>query len=221
MATELQIAANRRNAQLSTGPKTPEGKAISSQNALKTGIDAKTLIVKYENPETFEDLTARYYDHFAPAGEDERALVDVLISSEWMRLRYLRVETSIWDSGLDDSKTLVGKAFGWSSEALLRVDRRLNSALRSYTHALKQLQTIQSKRPAAPEPPPSRPAAQNDSPPVAAEPLTPESGPFLISNNSAPAPDPLPAAAQPRAVTITPAQPAPPDRLHCQIESEP
>ena len=46
MSTENQIEANRQNAQLCTGPKTEEGKARSSQNALKTGIYAKAAIVR-------------------------------------------------------------------------------------------------------------------------------------------------------------------------------
>ena len=36
MATTLQIEANRRNAQNSTGPRTDQGKAVSRFNALKT-----------------------------------------------------------------------------------------------------------------------------------------------------------------------------------------
>ena len=36
-----QLAANRRNAQKSTGPKTPEGRAVSKMNALKHGILSK------------------------------------------------------------------------------------------------------------------------------------------------------------------------------------
>jgi hypothetical protein len=35
MATQQQILANRSNAQLSTGPRTEQGKAISRMNALK------------------------------------------------------------------------------------------------------------------------------------------------------------------------------------------
>ena len=38
MATEAQIAANRRNAAKSTGPKTKRGRAASSQNARRHGL---------------------------------------------------------------------------------------------------------------------------------------------------------------------------------------
>ena len=38
MATDKQIAANRRNGALSRGPKTAVGKARSSRNALKHGL---------------------------------------------------------------------------------------------------------------------------------------------------------------------------------------
>jgi hypothetical protein len=38
MATDRQIAANRRNGALSRGPKTAAGKARSSRNALKHGL---------------------------------------------------------------------------------------------------------------------------------------------------------------------------------------
>ena len=38
MATEAQTAANRRNAESSTGPRTKEGKSRSSRNAVTFGI---------------------------------------------------------------------------------------------------------------------------------------------------------------------------------------
>lgn len=40
MATEKQIAANRRNATRSTGPRTPEGKERSRMNALRHGLSS-------------------------------------------------------------------------------------------------------------------------------------------------------------------------------------
>ncbi len=44
MATEKQIAANQRNAALSTGPKTDEGKALSRANAVTHGLTSDTLV---------------------------------------------------------------------------------------------------------------------------------------------------------------------------------
>jgi hypothetical protein len=46
--TEAFLAANRRNAQKCTGPRTPEGKARSSLNALKSGRYAHRLPEKLE-----------------------------------------------------------------------------------------------------------------------------------------------------------------------------
>ena len=46
--TEAFLAANRRNAQKCTGPRTPEGKARSSLNALKNGRYAERLPEKLE-----------------------------------------------------------------------------------------------------------------------------------------------------------------------------
>ena len=58
MATQRQIEANRRNAQKCTGPRTPEGKARSSRNALKTGIDAKSAVLPSESAAKLDELTA-------------------------------------------------------------------------------------------------------------------------------------------------------------------
>lgn len=43
--SERRLAANRANTQLSTGPRTPEGKAKSSLNAVKTGLAGRTVLL--------------------------------------------------------------------------------------------------------------------------------------------------------------------------------
>ena len=55
MTTEKKITANRRNAQLSTGPRTQEGKDAVRQNALKHGLlSASSLLGVVDNLRTFE-----------------------------------------------------------------------------------------------------------------------------------------------------------------------
>ena len=50
MATEAQILANRRNAQKSTGPRSPEGKATMTQSAVKRGkpVRRRTTCPSYQ-----------------------------------------------------------------------------------------------------------------------------------------------------------------------------
>jgi hypothetical protein len=95
--TPAQIEANRRNAQHSTGPKTPEGKAASSLNATKYGIMARQLIVQsqyfQESPEEFQSFWAEYHEQLAPVGPLETMLVDQIVAVNW-RMRRVRAAES-------------------------------------------------------------------------------------------------------------------------------
>jgi len=53
MTTEARIHANRLNAQKSTGPTTPQGKAVVSQNALKHGLSARHDVITTESQADF------------------------------------------------------------------------------------------------------------------------------------------------------------------------
>jgi len=53
MTTKKQAAANKENAKNSTGPKTPEGKAVVAMNAISHGILSRRLFLGGENPVEF------------------------------------------------------------------------------------------------------------------------------------------------------------------------
>ena len=77
MATAAQIAANRRNAQRSTGPKTDEGKARVRRNAFKHGMTALTImpVLPQEDPKDLEDRTQQAITAMKPRNPLELDLV--------------------------------------------------------------------------------------------------------------------------------------------------
>ena len=68
MATMRQAAANRQNAQKSTGPKTEEGKAQSRQNGMTHGLTT-TAFVSNKYAAKFEERKAAWKPNFAPADQ--------------------------------------------------------------------------------------------------------------------------------------------------------
>jgi hypothetical protein len=86
VSSPAQIAANRRNAKKSTGPKTTNGKASSRLNALTHGLTAETCLLPGESLADFECLHAQLVAEFTPATVMEEILVDRLAGLVW-RLR--------------------------------------------------------------------------------------------------------------------------------------
>jgi hypothetical protein len=72
--SEARIAANRRNALRSTGPKTPEGKERSRANALKHGLCAAVVVP--ESVELIQQRACDFYDTLRPQNEYHSWLVD-------------------------------------------------------------------------------------------------------------------------------------------------
>lgn len=89
-----RIEANRRNAQKSTGPRTPEGKARSSRNALKHGLTARQVVLPNEDPEAFDAELAEWVEYYRPASPAERAMVERAVHAQWKLRRCARVETA-------------------------------------------------------------------------------------------------------------------------------
>jgi hypothetical protein len=160
MATVRQIEANRRNAQLSHGPRSIEGKAASRFNALKTGIHAKSHVIPGEDPAELEALTEAYHEQFQPAAPLENFLVDALVTADWKLRRLRKVEAELWAQKLAKVTQLTnyneecarGQAYEWHEEAFTRLQRKIDSTERSYYRALKQLQRIENAGDSVPAP---------------------------------------------------------------------
>src|SRR2546423_1604095 len=93
MSTQKQIDANRRNATLSTGPKTPETKTISAMNS--QGPIAKFLVLSSEDNERFEKFEHCYAGQYKPVNEVEQSLVTEIIGSRWRMERLTDLEACL------------------------------------------------------------------------------------------------------------------------------
>ena len=94
MTSDAQIDANRRNARASTGPKSPEGKAAASQNALRHGLTSSQLILFEERQEDFDRFAAELRTAHAPADAVEDGLVERIVMAQWRLRRVWRAETA-------------------------------------------------------------------------------------------------------------------------------
>ncbi len=88
-----------------TGPRTIEGKAISSGNSLKHGLASGRVIVAGEDPADFEALLAVLTAEHAPATETEALLVRQMAQSWWLAQRAIRLQNeSFTETGVDAGK---------------------------------------------------------------------------------------------------------------------
>src|SRR5215471_17468746 len=95
MTSFRQIEANRRNARLSTGPVTEEGKRKSRQNALRHGLTAETVIDALEDAEDYAAFERAVTAEYDAQSAVERELVLRLASLLW-RLRRATIESGLF-----------------------------------------------------------------------------------------------------------------------------
>ena len=148
---KTRAAANRANAQKSTGPKTEQGQAVSSQNAFKHGIYSKAVIIPGEDPAKFEALRADLAAEHRPVGITEEMLVNEIAQHYWRMKRYRTLEAQMYKSkgenaeggvALDTANLVKCIDLGLFTS----IQRALNSAERSFYKALKTLREMQKER---------------------------------------------------------------------------
>jgi len=207
MATLKQLEANRLNAQKSTGPRSVEGKAAIRMNALKSGIDAKSTIIRGESPADLEALTNEYLAAHSPVTPQERFYVDILIRCDWQMRRLTRADAQLWEYQFEElyhlpKNTPLGRIYMCTDTIFTRLQRHIKSLERSYKDASRELALLQSASgaddrfassananpPSPAAPPPPEPTSDPEPPPqpVATEPTSPEIGFVPASSASEP-----------------------------------
>ncbi|MCL5279098.1 MAG: hypothetical protein M1376_04230, partial [Planctomycetes bacterium] len=157
MATEAQIEANRLNAQKSTGPRTPEGKAVVARNALTHGLLARAGVLPGEDEHEFQAHRQGLLQQLRPGTPLEEVLAERAVDLSWRLRRAARdqevayaalyekytegqpqpQEPDAWPTAL--GRMIVEDFCGAAVlERLQRYERRIESGFYKALHELRQ-----------------------------------------------------------------------------------
>ena len=89
--------ANRKNAQHSTGPRTPEGKAASSQNNFRHGLAGNFAVLDWEHLDRFVELASQLHDEHQPTTMTEYLLVERMVQHQWLSQRAMHLQNTCFN----------------------------------------------------------------------------------------------------------------------------
>jgi hypothetical protein len=152
MISEKQLAANRRNAELSTGARTPAGHARSSLNNLRHGLTGQIAILPTEDREAHDRFCNELIDSLKPETPLERQLAQSVAEDNWRLNRIRAIETNMFALGhegerrelqvaLADARTFQAQANQF--QLLTIYEQRIN---RNMHRNLQQFQELQAER---------------------------------------------------------------------------
>ena len=143
MSTAAQISANQLNAQLSTGPRTPEGKSATAKNSTKHGLTAAFPVIRSDAEQAaFNLLESAYQNEIHPFTPTEQTLLKQLILAAWNIDRCHRLESEL------SANTAVDPLLDpEASKILARIEIYRSRAERLFHRNLKILKAIPSANP--------------------------------------------------------------------------
>jgi hypothetical protein len=99
LTTPAQLAANRANAQLSTGPRTSAGLAKSSKNAVKSALTGQTVLLPTDNVAEYASFLDAFQRDLKPVGQTECELVQIIVDCFWRLRRINALEFALYTHG--------------------------------------------------------------------------------------------------------------------------
>ncbi len=179
MTSQKKIEANRRNAQKSTGPRTPQGKARSARNALSHGLTASsTPLLSSESQEHYDAFSQALLQDLAPRTPEQQLLAERIVQLHWRLRRLPQAEAQLFETlhqeyldppardllmemgrpdpaagrtPLTPAQLLAREFAHGSSNPFLRLARYERSLNSSLTQARSALRRLQQEQPQDPE----------------------------------------------------------------------
>ena len=143
MTTAAQVRANQENSKLSTGPRTEEGKAVSSRNHLVHGLCSSDPVLPTEDRNQFNELLEQYKLEWAPETTHHQFLVSEMAGAHWKLDRIQRLENDMFAKLDDPSKAFADKD---TAAGFARLERYRASLERTYHRAARELRAIQKEK---------------------------------------------------------------------------
>lgn len=161
MISEKQHAANIRNAQHSTGPKTEEGKRISSLNACRHNLTGQVTAMTDEDRVAHDAFSAAMIASMAPEGALETQLAQRVATDSWRLNRSSAIEDNLFAIGFSDHSNeitaehpqvhaafIAARVFTLESKQLERLtlyEQRINRSLQKNLTLLQSLQATRKE----------------------------------------------------------------------------
>jgi hypothetical protein len=157
MTSAAKAVANRANAQASTGPRTPEGKAATRLNAVAHGLTSKSIVLPHESQEEYDEVHQSLIDAHRPATSHETLLIERVAQAHWRLQRCLNVERAFLENRIDaareespdiDPDAAMANLFVDKAESsrMRLVMRYLAAAERAFYKAMADLNKAQADR---------------------------------------------------------------------------
>jgi hypothetical protein len=156
MSTPAQIEANRINSLSSTGPRTPEGKAASSRNALSHGLSSLgDPVLPHEDREEFKIITVSYAYDFSPANSHETYLINEMVGARWRIARADRLLNIVLSGVLDekqneptdeDPEVRIARMMAAKGDPIAKIERHRAVWERTYYRCMRELRAAQKHR---------------------------------------------------------------------------
>ena len=148
-----RAAINRSNAQRSTGPRTPEGKARSSRNALSHGLTCRTALLPSEDEAAYQQHCRQFFDEYHPQTPTETQLTQELADTSWRLNRVPAFEAELLHRAAhpaNEEAAAVNQIMEFdivdAHRAIATLSLHSARLSRQFQRALQQLREIQADR---------------------------------------------------------------------------